>query len=452
MSDNYLRRSHSSLAMPTEADDASTARKVRRHLLPLLFVLYLVAYLDRVNVGFASLTMNRELALTSEQYGLLSGVFFWGYFLFEIPSNLILHRIGARTWIARILITWGLVALFTAFVQNVTQLYVARFILGVAEAGFYPGVIYYLSYWFRQREQAQAIGLFLTALPTASILGGPASGWILDHVHAHGLSSWRWLLILEALPAIACGLLTYRMLPDRPADAKFLTAVEKVGLIEALTAEAEAKPGAQSLTALKALTHPRVLHLAATHFLFLMGLYITGFWMPQSIKSVATDLSNTAVGILIIVPNLAGLISMVLVSRSSDRCGERHFHAAIPLLCAAAALFFVGAKPSLAACVALWCVAAAGLDSYLGPFWAFPGAFLTGRSAASGFAFINSVGSLGAYFGLSAIGSMATKTGSFSGGFRVISAALVGAAALILALKLYPRPVPEPGGDRPHAA
>jgi ACS family tartrate transporter-like MFS transporter len=438
--------------MPTEADDASTARKVRRHLLPLLFVLYLVAYLDRVNVGFASLTMNRELALTSEQYGLLSGVFFWGYFLFEIPSNLILHRIGARTWIARILITWGLVALFTAFVQNVTQLYVARFILGVAEAGFYPGVIYYLSYWFRQREQAQAIGLFLTALPTASILGGPASGWILDHVHAHGLSSWRWLLILEALPAIACGLLTYRMLPDRPADAKFLTAVEKVGLIEALTAEAEAKPGAQSLTALKALTHPRVLHLAATHFLFLMGLYITGFWMPQSIKSVATDLSNTAVGILIIVPNLAGLISMVLVSRSSDRCGERHFHAAIPLLCAAAALFFVGAKPSLAACVALWCVAAAGLDSYLGPFWAFPGAFLTGRSAASGFAFINSVGSLGAYFGLSAIGSMATKTGSFSGGFRVISAALVGAAALILALKLYPRPVPEPGGDRPHAA
>jgi ACS family tartrate transporter-like MFS transporter len=438
--------------MPTEADDASTARKVRRHLLPLLFVLYLVAYLDRVNVGFASLTMNRELALTSEQYGLLSGVFFWGYFLFEIPSNLILHRIGARTWIARILITWGLVALFTAFVQNVTQLYVARFILGVAEAGFYPGVIYYLSYWFRQREQAQAIGLFLTALPTASILGGPASGWILDHVHAHGLSSWRWLLILEALPAIACGLLTYRMLPDRPADAKFLTAVEKVGLIEALTAEAEAKPGAQSLTALKALTHPRVLHLAATHFLFLMGLYITGFWMPQSIKSVATDLSNTAVGILIIVPNLAGLISMVLVSRSSDRCGERHFHAAIPLLCAAAALFFVGAKPSLAACVALWCVAAAGLDSYLGPFWAFPGAFLTGRSAASGFAFINSVGSLGAYFGLSAIGSMATKTGSFSGGFRVISAALVGAAALILALKLYPRPAPEPGGDRPHAA
>jgi ACS family tartrate transporter-like MFS transporter len=224
-----------------ETSDAVTARKARRHLIPLLFLLYVVAYLDRVNVGFASLTMNRELALTSEQFGVLSGIFFWGYFLFEIPSNLILHRIGARTWIARILITWGVVAVFTGFVQNATQLYVARFILGAAEAGFYPGIVYYLSYWFRQREQAQAVGLFLTALPTASILGGPASGWILDHVNAYGLSSWRWLLILEALPAIACGLLTYRMLPDRPADATFLTDEEKVRLTDMLMAEARAK-------------------------------------------------------------------------------------------------------------------------------------------------------------------------------------------------------------------
>jgi MFS transporter, ACS family, tartrate transporter len=427
------------VAVLTETDDERTARKVRRHLLPLLFVLYVVAYLDRVNVGFASLTMNRELALSSEQYGLLSGIFFWGYFLFEIPSNLVLHRLGARTWIARILITWGLVAAGTGFVQNATQLYVARFILGAAEAGFYPGIVYYLAYWFRQREQAQAIGVFLTALPTASILGGPASGWILDHVHAYGLSSWRWLLILEALPAIACGLLTYRLLPDRPADVAFLTEQEKIRLADALSAEAGAKRGAQSMTVFETLTHPRVLHLAAAQFLFLMGLYVTGFWMPQAIKSVATGLSNTAVGILIIVPNLAGLVSMVLVARSSDRCGERHFHAVVPLLCAAAALFFVGATPSVAACVALWCVVAAGLDSYLGPFWTFPGKFLSGRSAACGFAFINSVGNLGAYFGLSAIGSIATKTGSFSGGFRIVSAALVCAAMLILALKLHRR-------------
>jgi ACS family tartrate transporter-like MFS transporter len=423
----------------TETDDNGIARKARRHLLPLLFVLYVVAYLDRVNIGFASLTMNRELALTSEQYGLLSGIFFWGYFLFEIPSNLVLHRVGARTWIARILITWGLVAACSGFVQNATQLCIARFLLGAAEAGFYPGIVYYLSYWFRQREQAQAIGVFLAALPAASIVGGPASGWILDHVHAYGLSSWRWLLILEALPAIACGMLTYRLLPDRPGEVTFLTDKEKVRLAELLATEATAKPDAQSMTVLKTLTHPRVLHLAATHFLFLTGLYVTGFWMPQSIKSVATNLSNTAVGILIIVPNLAGLASMVLVARNSDRSGERHFHAIVPLLCAAAALYFVGGTSSAVACVALWCVAAAGLDSYLGPFWTFPGAFLSGRSAACGFAFINSVGSLGAYFGLSAIGSIATNSGSLSGGFRVVSAALVCAAALILTLKLHRR-------------
>ena len=186
-------------------DGSALARKVRRHLLPLLFLLYVVAYLDRINVGFAALDMNRDLALSSEQYGLLSGIFFCGYFLFEIPSNLILHRIGARIWIARILLTWGVVAMLTGFVQNAPQLYAARFLLGVAEAGFYPGILYYLSYWFRQREQAQAVGLFLTALPAASIIGGPLSGWIMDHVHGLGLAGWRWLLILEALPAIACG-------------------------------------------------------------------------------------------------------------------------------------------------------------------------------------------------------------------------------------------------------
>jgi MFS transporter, ACS family, tartrate transporter len=433
----------SRVATRNATDDEGIARKVRRHLLPLLFVLYVVSYLDRVNVGFASLTMNRELALTSEQYGLLSGIFFWGYFLFEIPSNLILHRLGARTWIARILITWGLVAGATGFVQNATQLYLARFILGVAEAGFYPGILYYLSYWFRQREQAQVIGLFLTALPTASIVGGPASGWILDHVHTRGLSGWRWLLIIEAVPAVILGLLTYRRLPDRPADATFLSPSEKLHLTAELSGEAERKTGRASMTVLQTLTRPRVVHLAATHFLFLMGLYITGFWMPQSIKSVATAMSNTAVGVLVMAPNFVGLAAMVLVARNSDLRAERHFHAAVPLLVAAAALYFVGGTQSVTFCVMLWRAAAAGLYSYLGPFWAIPGEFLNGRSAACGFAAINSIGNLGAYFGLSAIGSIATRTGSLSGGFRAISAALACAAVLLLTLKLHRTPGPE---------
>lgn len=367
----------SRIALPDNSA-ADLARKVRRHLLPLLFLLYVVAYLDRINVGFAALNMNRELGLSSEQYGLLSGIFFCGYFLFEIPSNLILHRTGARTWIARILLTWGLVAVLTGFVRNAPQLYAARFLLGVAEAGFFPGILYYLSYWFGQRQQAQAIGFFLTALPTASILGGPVSGWILDHVHGFGLSSWRWLVILEALPAIACGLLTYRFLPDRPADASFLTAEEKAQIGAVLAAEAAAKPKGGQLTVVKSITHPRILHLTGIHFLFLMGLYVTGFWMPQSIKAVAAGYSNTAIGILVMVPSAVSLLAMVIVSRSSDRRNERHFHAAVSLLTAAAGLYFVGATPSLAARIALWCAVASGLVSYLGPFWACPVNFSAG--------------------------------------------------------------------------
>jgi ACS family tartrate transporter-like MFS transporter len=428
----------------TAAPTAELARKVRRHLLPLLFVLYVVAYLDRINVGFAALDMNRELGLSSEQYGLLSGIFFCGYFLFEIPSNLILHRVGARRWIARILLTWGVVAVLTGFAQNSSQLYVARFLLGVAEAGYFPGILYYLSYWFRQREQARAIGLFLTALPTASILGGPISGWILDHVHGFGLSSWRWLLILEALPAIACGLLTYRLLPDRPAEASFLSAEEKMKIHEVLAAEAAVKPRGGELTLLQSLTHPRILHFTAIHFLFLTGLYITGFWMPQSIQAVAMGYSNTSIGILVMVPSAVSLIAMILVSRSSDRRNERYFHAAISLLVAAAGLYFVGATPSLTVRVALWCAVASGLASYLGPFWACPGEFLGGRSAACALAFINSFGSLGAFFSQSIIGSIEKRTGNLEGGFQVVAVALVLAAALMLAQKLYRVPAVVP--------
>ena len=420
-----------------ESSEDRLARKVRLRLLPLLFALYVVAYLDRINVGFAALSMNRELGLTSEQYGLLSGIFFCGYFLFEIPSNLVLHRTGARRWIARILLTWGLVALLTGFVRSAPQLYAARFLLGVAEAGFFPGILYYLSLWFRQRQQAQAIGLFLTALPAASVIGGPLSGWILDHVHGHGLSSWRWLLILEALPAIVCGLLTYRLLPDRPSQARFLDAEEQTRIREMLSAEADEKPQGGQLGLLKSLSHPRIVQLAIIHFLFLMGLYLTGFWMPQSLKAAAANSSNETIGLLVMIPNAVSLVVMVLVSRSSDRRGERHLHAALSLLMAAAALYFVDSTPSLTGRLALWCAVACGLASYLGPFWACPGEFLGGRSAACALAFINSFGSLGSFFSLSIIGAIAKRTGSLEQGFRVVAVALLLAAALMLAQRLY---------------
>jgi ACS family tartrate transporter-like MFS transporter len=390
-------------------------------------------------VGFAALDMNRELGLSSEQYGFLSGIFFWGYFLFEIPSNLVLHRTGARTWIARILLTWGLVAAVTGFVHTALQLYAARFFLGVAEAGFFPGILYYLTHWFRQREQAQAVALFLTALPTASILGGPLSGWIMDHFHYFGMSGWRWLLILEAIPAIVCGVLTYRFLPDRPTDAGFLSAEEKLRIANELAAEAAAKPGGGEASVLKSLTHPRILHLVAIHFLFLMGLYITGFWMPQSIKVMAAGSSNTMIGVLAMIPNAVSLLAMVIVSRHSDVRNERYLHAALPLLIAAIALYFVGATTSLPTRMILWCVVAAGMASYLGPFWACPGEFLSGRSAASALAFINSVGSLGSFFSLAIIGSIANRTGTPQAGFQAVAVALGLASALMLAQKFYSR-------------
>src|SRR5580693_916004 len=221
--------------------EARTIRKMRIRILPFVFLLFVVALLDRVNIGFAALTMNRELAVTSQQYGLIFGIFFFGYFLFEIPSNLILHKVGARVWIARILITWGIVAMLTGFVHTVHPLYVVRFLLGLAEAGYFPGIVLYLTYWFRQREQAQAIALFLTGLPFTSILGAPVSGLILDHVHWLGVSSWRWLLVLEGIPAVACGVLTYFLLPGRPAEAKFLTDDEKRWITEELDQEERQK-------------------------------------------------------------------------------------------------------------------------------------------------------------------------------------------------------------------
>jgi len=427
------------MAKPTsgsslEVNDAA-AGKIQRHLLPFLFLLYVIAYLDRINVGFAALTMNRELGLSSTQYGLLSGIFFWGYFLFELPSNLILERVGARTWIARILVTWGVVSFATGFAQSAMQLYVARFLLGVAEAGFFPGMLLYLTYWFRQRDLAQSIGLFMTALPAASILGGPLSGWILDHVHAFGLSSWRWVLILEALPAVGGGILTYLFLPNGPAEAAFLSSEHKASLTAALRAEAGAKARATNDAVLRTAGNPRVLYLAAVAFLFMIGLYVTGFWMPQSIKAVGRGLDHTAIGLLVMVPNGVGLCAMVLVSRSSTRRAERQWHAAGSLLTAAAGFFLVGSAGSLPSCIALWSVAAAGLYGFIGPFWSMPGQFLTGRAAATALATICSIGNLGGFFGLPAVGSMATRTGDLIGGFRLVAVAIAMSAVLLLAQK-----------------
>lgn len=414
-----------------------TSRAIRRHLLPFLFLLYVIAYLDRINVGFAALTMNEELRLSSQQYGLLSGIFFWGYFLFEVPSNLILERIGARVWIARILITWGIVSFATAFAQNAPQLYIARFLLGVAEAGFFPGIVLYLTYWFRQRELAATIGLFMTALPTASIIGGPISGWILDHVHAFGLSSWRWVLLLESLPAIVGGICTYRLLPNGPADAQFLTAESKRALLSALETEAEAKAAPEHRAVLRTMLSPRVLYLAAIAFLFMTGSYVTGFWMPQTIRASGHGLSHVTIGLLVLAPNLIGLCAMVLISRSSTRRGERHVHAGLSLLAASVAFCFVGSAQSVWTCIAFWSLATSGLYGFIGPFWSIPGQFLTGRAAATALAAICSLGNLAGFVALAAMGSMAGRPGGAIEGFQWVAAALLLGAVLLAAPRAH---------------
>ncbi len=417
--------------------EARIRRKLRGRLLPFLFVLYIVAFLDRINIGFAALTMNHELGITSRQFGLLAGIFFVGYFLFEIPSNLLLHKVGARVWIARILLTWGIVAVLTGLVHSVAQLYVLRFLLGVAEAGFFPGMILYLTYWFRQREQAQTLALFLTGLPVTSIVGAPLSGLILDHVHWLGISSWRWLLVLEGIPAVVCGVLTYFLLPSRPAEAKFLTAEEKEWLLAELQREEEQKRGAHRVSALQALTHGRVWHLAGTYFTLMIGLYSMSFWMPQTVKALSGRYSNSVVGVLVMVPYLVGLLGMLLVSWSSDRRGERRYHTAIPVVAGGLALMLLGATRSPFFSIALLALVIVGIYSFLGPFWSLPSEFLTGFSAAAGIAFINSVGNLGGIAGPWAVGAISQTKWGVSGGFAVVGMSLLAGAGLVLLLPKY---------------
>jgi sugar phosphate permease len=307
----------------TDSIGARTIQKVRTRILPYLLLLYIISFLDRINIGFAALTMNQELGITSQQFGMLVGMFFISYSLFEIPSNLILHKVGARIWIARILVMWGVAASLGGFVHTVHQLYIARFLLGVAEAGYYPGMLLYLTYWFPRREQAQAIALFMTGIPISSVLGAPISGLILDHVHWLGLSSWRWLLILEGIPAVMFGVLTYFVLPNRPAEAKFLTDTEKNWITSQLKSEEDHKSATHQLSAARALVHGRVWHLAGAAVFHGAVSNAVFFWMPQVVKTIALGYSNTVIGLLVMVPYVIGLVTMILISHSSDRKLER---------------------------------------------------------------------------------------------------------------------------------
>ena len=420
------------MALRLAATDAPletrATRKLWIRIIPFIFVLMVIAFLDRINIGFAALTMNKDLAITSRQFGLLSGIFFWGYFVFEIPSNLMLHKIGARAWIARILISWGIVAILTGFVRTATHLYALRFLLGVAEAGYFPGIVLYLTYWFRRQQLAHALALFLTAIPVANIVGAPLSGLILDYIHWFGISSWRWLLILEGVPAVVGGVLTYGFLPNGPKDARFLTPAERDFVTDELLREQEEKTASQHISVLQTLRHARVLHLTAIYFGAMVGQYTMTFWMPQLIKRVSSAYSNTTIGVLVMVPYVVALAGMILIGRNSDRLLERRYHAAIPIAIGAFAFILLSltATTSVLLSVALWCLTASAISGLMGPFWSLPNEFLTGYSAAAGIAFVNCFGNLGGFVG--------SYAGSLRGGLALAGMFWLISAALLVAL------------------
>ena len=312
-----------------------------------------------------------------------------------------------------------------------------RFLLGVAEAGYFPGILLYLTYWFRQRELGHTVALFLTANAVANIVGAPLSGVILDHVHWFGFTSWRWLLILEGIPAILGGVFTYFLLPGRPAEAKFLTAEEKDWITAELVREEQQKLGSRRITAVQALAHSRVWHLSAVYFTALVGFYAMTFWMPQLIKAISKGYSNTTVGVLVMIPYLVALGVMTVVARSSDRSLERRYHAAVPLIIGATSLVLLSTivTGSVFISLALWSFVASGIYSLWGPFWSLPNEFLAGFSAAAGIALINCVGNLGGFVGPYAIGVISKKTGSFHGGLVFAGISLFTSAMLLLTLQ-----------------
>lgn len=413
----------------------TTMKKVSARIIPYVFLLYIVAYLDRVNIGYASLTMNKALSISAEAFGLIAGIFFFGYFIFEVPSNIIMHRVGARIWIARILISWGIVVIITAWAQNITQMYILRFILGVAEAGFFPGIILYLTYWFPAKERAKAVAFFMTALAASSIVGSPVSTWILDHVNWGGMEGWRWMFILEGIPAVLLGFVTLGYLTDRPSDAHWLTAQEKSWLNGVLQKEHQEKMRQKQLTTAQVLANGRVWHLAFIYFTLVLGLYGLGFWLPQFLKALKAGFSNSEVGLIAMIPYIAAAIAMVWWARRSDRKGERRVHAAIPPIVGALGLIASVYVTDPISSVISYSVATLGIYSFFGPFWALPAMFLTEASAAVGIALINSVGNLGGFFGPFMIGYLNTMTHNNMAGVFFLSASLIVSSLLILALR-----------------
>jgi MFS transporter, ACS family, tartrate transporter len=412
--------------MDTEA--GRVFAKAARRLIPFMALLYVVSFLDRVNVGFAALTMNKDLGFSPEVYGFGAGIFFFGYFLFEVPSNIILEKVGARLWICRIMLTWGLVSMATAFVQGAFSFYVVRFLLGVAEAGFFPGMVLYLTYWFPTATRARFIALFLAAVPLASVVGGPVSGFILGvegHFHLHG---WQWLFLLEGLPSVLLGLAVLVWMPDRPSKAFWLSDREKSVVEAALAREQQGT----HTRLLPMLSDPRVWLLAVPDFGIVLGLYGLNLWLPQMVKEMG--FSNLETGFVVAAPYLVSSVVMVIWGMSSDARNERVWHISSAALLGAAGLTGAALLHTPVAVLISLTIAACGIYAALAVFWTLPTSFLGGTAAAGGIALINSISNTGGFFGPYLMGWLKSHTGGYSAGLGVLAGALVIAAILVVVI------------------
>ena len=389
--------------------EKALVRRVTMRLIPFLFLLYVIAYLDRSNVGFAKLNMKEMSWFSEGAFGTGAGIFFLGYFLFEVPSNLLLERFGARKWIARIMFTWGAIAMAMLFVNSVPTFYGMRFLLGLAEAGFFPGVILYMTYWFTAKERAQIVALFMTANAVCYIFGGPVSGWILDvSKHWGGMYGWQWLFLLEGLPAVLLGFAVLYYLPDGPAQASWLSSDERAWIIARYKVEqGKISQGHPSLR--DALSNPYVWLFSGLYFTLVVGMYGISLWMPSIINGFG-KMSGLQVGLLNAVPFIVSGTCMVINGWHSDKTMERRLHISIPAIIGACGLLMSAYLPEPWMKLASLAIAAAGMWSTLGPFWSLPTSILAGTAAAGGIAFINSVGNLGGFLGPFMVGYIKDHT------------------------------------------
>jgi ACS family tartrate transporter-like MFS transporter len=429
---------HFSLAPESSIDAPSLLKKNRWRLLPFLFLLYVVAYLDRINVGFAALQMKAQLGFSDSVYGLGAGIFFLGYFLFQVPANLALERVGARRWISALMICWGIVSGCMFAIHSAGSFYSLRFLLGAAEAGFFPGVIFYLRSWFPASARAGVVALFMTAGPVSGVLGGPISGWLLDWNHLGGLAGWQWMFLLEAIPAVVLGFAAWFFLTDNPGRAPWLSPEEKSWLLQTLDEEA-------SLALAKSTEHPSLWFVSAPLWGFALvyfGLntctYGISLWLPTALRSL-TGLPNFLLGLLSAVPYLAATILMVLIGMHSDRTGERRRHIALSAFAGGAALVISGFSSSIAMSVFCFAIALSASSSMAGPFWAMASGSFTTVAAARSIALINAIGNLGSGFGPYWIGHLRDTTGSFRTGLLSVATMLTLAGLIVLFLDRSPR-------------